>query len=190
MNPNPAIGLKGFKQGHGISAKTLNAMGKALFHARGTNGVNVRWEGGNLVVEGATESFPFRVSDVSIPGDGWHVQIEQGYFSTANQATQGTQWEPTCADVEVYHDTVYLYMHAAFDSNELLTGTPELVILESTDPVLTADTFTNGYLQLAKMEKAGTAAAPSLTITQYVETNLLHRKINLTHLWSYGAYSA
>lgn len=187
MNPSGEVGKAPFQQGTRPSAGTLNSLHKAVFRARGTNGINVRWESGVLVVEGVaqTGTFPFRVRDVSVAGSGWFVTVDDGYFSTTNESPQSNHLA-LLADDQISFAECYLYLHAEFDTDEELTGTPELLVMESTDPVLTTDLFTNGYLQIAKIEQVGTVAAPSLTITQYVGSNVLHRKINLTHLWEYN----
>ena len=64
MNPGPGTGAKNFRKGFGVSAGTLQSMKDALFRARGTNGINVRWENGGLVVEGSgyTTQHPFQIS--------------------------------------------------------------------------------------------------------------------------------
>lgn len=191
MNPNPATGLKGFRQGYGISAKTLQAMGRALFHARGTNGNTVRWEGGTLVVEGSNFAKPFTVSDVSNPTDGWQVLVAPGYILSVN--------DPAGTPVDVQYDGVdllsagpipvadnisYVAVKVTCDTDEELDGIPEIVLIASGDWYPADDPFLYGFYAVAKITKAGDVLLPSITVkAQYIDHHLAHRKANTTHIW-------
>lgn len=191
MNPNPAQGLKGFREGYGISAKTLNAMGRALFHARGTNGVNVRWEGGNLVVEGSNLVKPFTVSNVSNHTDGWQILVAPGFLHSQN----GTSYLPlevqydgadliNVGPIPVTADVSYVAVKVTCDVDEELDGVPEIVLIEDSDWYPVDDPFLYGFYPIAKITKAGDSAAPSITVnSQYIDHHLAHRKINTSHVW-------
>jgi hypothetical protein len=166
-------------------------MHTALFKARGTNGVSVRFERGELVVDGSNFVKPFTISDVSNPTDGWQILVAPGYILTANDINHtptNVQYSGTdllsVGPIPVADSVTYVAVKVTCDTDEDLDGIPEIVLIDSADWYPTDDPFLYGFYAVAKITKAGDVLLPSITINaQYIDHHLAHRKANTTHIW-------